>query len=156
MAIAMMLLAMLLLAQLAGVGMSQTYFFGMAPTVLVAMILAIAYDRRFAIGVATFHAVLVTLALDADLSFFLIIEAGVVTTCSLLDDLRTRSKLIELGGATALAMMAATLVAGALESDPIRFIARNALYSGAAGLAVGSSCWASSRSSSARSASRRA
>ncbi len=136
-AIAALMLAMLLLAQLAAVGTSQTYLFGPAAVVLVAMIMSIAYDQRFALGVATFQAVLVTLALNADLGFFLILEAGAVTACFLLDDLRTRSKLVEVGGATALAMIAATLADGALDLDPFRYVARNCLYVGAAGLTCG-------------------
>ncbi len=136
-AIAVLLLSMLLLAQLAGLSTSSVYFFGVAPTILVAMILTIAYDQRFAMGMATFHAVLVTLALRADLSFLTILEAGVVTCCFLLDDLRTRSKLIEVGGAASLAMILATATAGLIEFDPLQYIARNCLYAGAAGLAVG-------------------
>ncbi len=136
-AIAVLLLAMLLLAQLAALGSSSIYFFGVAPTILVAMILTIAYDQRFAVGMATFHAVLVTLALDADLSFLMILESGVVSCCFLLDDLRTRSKLIEVGGATALAMIAATAAAGLMQFDPVQYIARNCLYAGAAGLSIG-------------------
>ena len=42
-----------------------------------------------------------------------------LTCCFLLDDIRTRSKLIEVGGATALAMMAATAAAGLLSLDPL-------------------------------------
>jgi putative nucleotidyltransferase with HDIG domain len=136
-AIAGLMLAMLFLAQIAAVGTSQLYLVPPAAVILVAMIMAIAYDQRFALGVATFQAVLVTLALSADLSYFLILEAGVITCCFILDDLRTRSKLVEVGGATALAMIAATLAAGAIDFDPPRFIARNCLYVGAAGLAVG-------------------
>jgi putative nucleotidyltransferase with HDIG domain len=136
-AIAVLLLSMLLLAQLAALGSSSIYFFGIAPTILVATILAIAYDQRFALGLATFHAVLVILALNVDLSFMTIIEAGVVTCCFLLDDLRTRSKLIEVGGATALAMICATGAAGLVHFDPLQYVARNCLYAGAAGLAVG-------------------
>ncbi|HMB94670.1 MAG TPA: HDIG domain-containing protein [Tepidisphaeraceae bacterium] len=136
-AIAVLMLATLLLAQLAAVGSNTIFFFGIAPTILVAMILAIAYDQRFAVGMATFHAVLVTLALDADMSFLMILEAGVVTCCFLMDDLRTRSKLIEIGGATALAMIVATAFAGFLEFDPLEYMARNCLYAGAAGLADG-------------------
>ena len=60
-----------------------------------------------------------------------------LTACFLLDDIRTRSKLIEVGGATALAMMVATAAAGMVLLDPTRFIAHNCLYAGAAGLAVG-------------------
>jgi putative nucleotidyltransferase with HDIG domain len=137
MAIALLMLSMLLLAQLAALGSSTLYFFGTAPTILVAMILAIAYDQRFALGMATLHAVLVTIALNTDVSSLLILESGVVTCCFLMDDLRTRSKLIEIGGATAMAMIAATAAAGFLQFDPMQYIARNCLYAGAAGLADG-------------------
>jgi putative nucleotidyltransferase with HDIG domain len=135
--IAALLASTLLLAQLAAVGSSPLYVFGVAPTILVAMILAIAYDQRFAVGVGSIHAALVTLALGAPLSFLLILWSGVVTCCFLLDDVRTRSKLIEVGGATALAMIGATITAGLLGFHPIEHIVRSCLYVGAAGLAVG-------------------
>jgi putative nucleotidyltransferase with HDIG domain len=136
-AIAVLLILMLVLPVLAGAGRSSLYLFGLAPTILVAMILTIAYDQRFALGVATVHAVLVTLALDANVNFFLILLTGIVTCCFMLDDLRTRSKLIEVGGVTALAMMAATAAAGMVNMDRTPFIIHECLYSGAAGLAVG-------------------
>jgi putative nucleotidyltransferase with HDIG domain len=136
-AIAALLLSMLLLAALGGVGNGPIYLFGVAPTLLVAMILAIAYDRRFAIGVSTIHGLLVTVVLGQGVTFFLILWVGVLTTCFLLDDIRTRSKLVEVGGASALAMMAATAAAGLLAIESPAFIVRNCLYAGAAGLAVG-------------------
>src|SRR5688500_14749561 len=136
-AIAGLMLAMLFLAQVAAVGTSQLYLVPPAAVMLVAMIMTIAYDQRFALGIATFQAVLVTLALGADLTYFLILEAGVVTCCFMLDDVRSRSRLIEVGGATALAMIAATMAGGALALDPLRYVAKNSLYIGAAGLAVG-------------------
>src|SRR5256886_17037845 len=67
----------------------------------------------------------------------MILIAGVMTACYLLDDIRTRSKLIEVGGAAAIAMMLATAAAGLINMDPLIFIAKNCLYTGAAGLAVG-------------------
>jgi hypothetical protein len=137
-AIVALLLSMLLMAQLAGIGTNPLFVFGVAPTILVAMILTIAYDQRFAMGVATLHAVLVTIALGQGLSFFVILFAGVMTCCYLLDDIRTRSKLIEVGGATALAMMAATFASGLINMDPVQwFIVKNCLYTGAAGIATG-------------------
>ena len=136
-ALAGLLLAMLLLAQVAAVGNGPLFLFGVAPTILVAMILTIAYDQRFAIGIASLHGLLVTVALDERIAFFIILWVGVLATCFLLDDIRTRSKLIEVGGAAALAMMAATAAAGALSLDPWRFILTNCLYTGASGLAVG-------------------
>lgn len=136
-AIVVLLSAMLLLAQLAAIGTSSLYLFGLAPTILAAMILTIAYDQRFATGVSAMHSILVCVALDQGVGFFLIQFMGVLTTVYLLDEIRTRSKLIEVGGAAALAMIAATAAAGAVSMDPVQFIARNCLYAGAAGLAAG-------------------
>ena len=136
-AIAALLLSTLLLAQLAAIGSSPLYVFGLAPTIIVAMIMTIAYDQRFAAGVSSIHAVLVTLAFNESISFFLILWTGVMTCCFLLDEIRTRSKLIEVGGATSLTMICATAAAGALALDPPMFILRNALFAGAAGLGVG-------------------
>lgn len=135
--LASLLISMLLLAQLTGLGSTRSYIFGLAPTIVVAMILSIAYDQRFAMGIAGIHALLATLALGENLDFLIILMTGVMTCCFLLEDVRTRSKLIEVGGATAMAMMVATFAAGWLDMDPFEFILRNAIYSGAAGLAVG-------------------
>ncbi len=136
-AIAALLLSMLLLAQLAGIGNGPIYLFGVAPTILVAMILTIAYDQRFSIGMASMHGLLVTVALGQGTAFFMILWVGVLISSFMLDDIRTRSKLIEVGGATAIAMIAAAVAAGLLAYDTPNFILRNSLYCGAAGLAVG-------------------
>ena len=136
-AVAALMLSMLLIAQVAGLGTSPLFIFGIAPTILVAMILTIVYDPRFAMGIATLHAVLVSVGLGQGLGFFVILFAGVMTCCQLLDDIRTRSKLVEVGGAAALAMMGATAAAGLINMDPLVFIGKNCLYSGAAGLATG-------------------
>ena len=136
-AIAGLLLAMLILPALAAIGNYPIHLFGTAPSLLVAMILAIAYDRRFAIGVASLHGLLVTLAVDQSAPFFLVIWVGVLTAGFLLDDVRTRSKLVEVGGAAAIAMMIAAAAAGLLDLESGQFVMRNCLYTGAAGLAVG-------------------
>jgi hypothetical protein len=62
---------------------------------------------------------------------------GVLAASFLLDDIRTRSKLIEVGGASALAMIFVTAAVGFVQMEPLRFIADNCLYAGAAGLAAG-------------------
>ena len=136
-AMAALLLAMLLLTQLAGIGNKSLLIFGIAPTIVAAMILTIAYDQRFAFGVATVHAIVVTAALNQGLDSFLVLWVGVLTACYLLDEIRTRSKLIEVGGYAALAMIVASAAIGAVEMEPIQFIGSNCLYVGAAGLAAG-------------------
>ena len=135
--LASLMLSMLLLAQLTGLGSTRSYMFGLAPTLLVAMILAIAYDQRFAMGMAGLHAILATFALGEGLDFLMIQITGVLTCCFLLDDVRTRSKLVEIGGACAMAMIAATVASGWLDMEPMGYIVKNSIYSGAAGLAVG-------------------
>jgi len=55
----------------------------------------------------------------------------------MLDDVRTRSKLIEVGGASALAMMALTAATGLTSLEAAHVVAHNALYAGAAGLTAG-------------------
>lgn len=135
--VAGLLLSMLLLPQIAGIGTGQLYLFGVAPAILAAMILTLAYDQRFALGVTSILGVLITIGLDQGVEFFLILETGVVTASLLLTDVRNRGKLIEVGGATAIVMMIATAAAGTVNMDPLRFIAYNCLYTGAAGLAVG-------------------
>jgi putative nucleotidyltransferase with HDIG domain len=136
-ALSVLLLSMLLLAQLAGIGSSPMYLFGIAPTIIVAMILAIAYDQRFAVGVATIHAILVTLALNSGLSFLLIAVSGVLSSCFMLNEVRTRQKLIEAGGMAAIAMIFTSAMGGMINLDPLRFIMMNCLYAGAAGLGCG-------------------
>lgn len=135
--IAALLLSMLLLAQLTGLGSGPLYLLGVAPTLLVAMILTIAYEQRFAVGIACMHGMLATVALQQGITFFIVIWIGCLCACFLLGDIRTRSKLIEIGGVMALAMMVATIASGFMGFDPARFVMENALYAGAAGLAVG-------------------
>jgi putative nucleotidyltransferase with HDIG domain len=132
-----LLLAMLLLTQLAGIGSKSLVVFGIAPTIVAALILTIAYDQRFAFGVATVHAIIVTTALNQGLDFFLVLWVGVLSACYLLDEIRNRGKLIEVSGLSAVAMIIATAAVGAVEMQPLPFIRTNCLYVGAAGIASG-------------------
>lgn len=70
-----------------------------ACSVTCAIILAIAYDRRFAMGMSIFFAPLISFAAgrETDLSFFLTMAAGILTSCFLLREIRTRTKLLEVG-----------------------------------------------------------
>jgi putative nucleotidyltransferase with HDIG domain len=136
-AIAALLISMLLLAQLAGLGTGPIYLLAIAPTLLVGMILSIAYEQRFAVGLASIHALMVTIGLDQRIGFLVIAWVGVVYTCFLLHDIRSRIKLIEVGGVAAVAMMAACAGWGLISLDTWQYIFKNSLYAGAAGLSVG-------------------
>ena len=135
--IAALLLVALALAQAAAVTGTRLYLFAVLPTVMVGMILAIAYDRRTATGIGAVQAVFVTLAAGEGLGFLLVLTVGVATAASLLDEVRTRSKLVEVGGLTALAMAAAAVAAGLMRLDPTAYVVLNALYAAAAALGAG-------------------
>ena len=135
--LASLMLATLLIAQLTAVGTSRLYFAGVAPTILVAMILSIAYDQRFALGAAALHAILVTIAVGQGLPFYLVLLAGSAVCCFTIDELRSRGRLIEVGGLAALALMAATAAGGLIDGNPLEFAMIDALWAGAAGLVVG-------------------
>jgi putative nucleotidyltransferase with HDIG domain len=135
--IALLLLGMLLLAELAGLGTGSIYLLAVAFTLLVGMILCIVYDQRFAVGIASIHAILVTIGLDQRVGFLVVLWIGVVFACFLLNDIRSRSKLIEVGGVSAIAMMVACAAWGLIALDTWPYIINNCLYAGAAGLSAG-------------------
>jgi putative nucleotidyltransferase with HDIG domain len=136
-ALAGLMIAMLLVSGLSGIGSGSLYLFGIAPTIVAAIILTIAYDQRFAVGVASVEAVLVTFGLNQEVGFFVILLVGILVTCFFLDDVRTRSKLIEVGGLAAIAMMLVTAATQMTSLEAMRYVMQNTLYAGAAGLAAG-------------------
>lgn len=136
-AIVMLLLSMLLCAQLAGMGSGPTYLLAVVFTLLVGMILAIAYDQRFATGIASIQAILVTFGLDQRIGFLVTLWVGLVFSCFMLSDIRNRSRLIEVGGVAAVAMMVATAAWGLISLDDGSYIFKNCLYAGGAGLSAG-------------------
>lgn len=135
--LALLLLSMLGLSKLAAFGANPAYLLGLAPSLLVGMILAIVYDQRYALGIGGIHAVLVTVALDQPIGFFIVVASGLVCAALLLDDLRQRGTLIRVGAASAVACAAASFAVGLLQNDPLAFTTRNALYAAAASLGCG-------------------
>ena len=125
------------LALLAAHSTQPIYLWGTAPTVLVAMTLAIAYDRRFALGAGAIHAAFVSLAANAGLGMLIVLVCGVVVTAVLLDEVRTRRKLIEVGAAAGGAMAAATAAVGLAGLDAWPNVLTNALFAFGSGLGTG-------------------
>jgi len=67
--------------------------------VIAAIILTIAYDQRFAIGMSIFYCLFACFAAGptTNINLFLIMSAGVVTCCFSLREIRTRMKLLKVG-----------------------------------------------------------
>lgn len=89
-----------------------------APTLLLAMLLTIAYDARVALAMAAGHAVLVTIALDRPSWFVLVPLAGAATAAWQLSDIRDRRAFVRAGIATGLSL-ALACVGGGLLGRPV-------------------------------------
>jgi putative nucleotidyltransferase with HDIG domain len=84
------------IALLAGLG-TWIYLLGLAPILLSALILVIAYDQRFAMGIAGLNALLVTVVTGQNLSFFITAFATSAILVFCLGEIRTRTQLIRVG-----------------------------------------------------------
>lgn len=80
------------------------YVVAVYPALLVAIVLAIAYDQRLALAVGALHAILTVVVLELPVGFALVLIAGVATAVAQLQEVRTRSKLMWVGLWTGMAM----------------------------------------------------
>ncbi len=90
------------------------YATAIAPTLLAAIVLTIAYDRLLALVVGALHAGLVVVSLDLSVGVAVVMLAGVATAVALLEPVRTRSTIVLVGLAAGGMMALATLLTGVL------------------------------------------
>ena len=141
------LTALILLCQAVAVyttGYKPEFLFAFAtfPTLLVAVVLAISYDQRFALAVGALHTLLVAVSLDLTVRFAIVPLVGVATGVALLTEVRTRSKLVIVGGWMGLVMAATALLAGMTGrmvtfADGMPHFTTNALVALISGIALG-------------------
>lgn len=84
-------------------------------TLLVTVVLAIAYDQRFALAVGGVHALLVAVSLQLSTGFVVVVLASVVVAVRQLREVGTRSTIVRVGLWTALATAGAVILVGLLE-----------------------------------------
>jgi len=106
------IVALLLLCQAVAVGATQfspVLLYGTAvfPTLLAATVLSIAYDQRFALAIGAMHVVLVMFSLNLSLGFAMMVLVGIGVALVQLKEVRTRSKLVQVGVYTGMAMAVA-------------------------------------------------
>ena len=109
-------------------------------TVTAAIILAITYNQRFAMGMSIFYCLLACFAAGpvTDIKLFLIMAAGAATCCFFLREIRTRMKLLEVATLAAVIVFVTSLALDFLDPKPrpVEFL-RNAGYHATATLLVG-------------------
>lgn len=112
-----------------------------APTLFVAIIVLLAYDARLALILACTQALLVTLALNHGLAWFVLLIAGCGTAIIQLRDVRHRNSLINAATFTAVILGIGTLMLGLFEMPMVPGaygeILWNTLWAVVAAFAVG-------------------
>lgn len=121
------LFAVMLAAAKLGVSSTEHTFLATGTAVTTAVILTIAYDQRFAIGISVFYCLFACLAVESipdngsrltGIDLFLTMGAGVVTCCFLLKEIRTRIRLLQV---STLAAVVVFIAAAALDYLPRKF-----------------------------------
>ncbi len=106
----------------------------LAPCVAACGTLAIAYPRRFAIGVMCFVAVLLRTMLDTHLSVLLVLFAGIVVVIWQLDEIRSRSKLLVTGLVTGVVTALMSAAVSLWDGQDWDFLVRHSAWAGGGAL----------------------
>ncbi|MGC8624493.1 MAG: HD family phosphohydrolase [Phycisphaerae bacterium] len=94
------------------------YLLGITPILLAAMILVMAYDQRFAMGMSALNSLLVTVATGQNLAFFLTAFVTSAIVIFSLYEIRTRTQLIRVGLVSAL-LAGATVLGFGFSRTPL-------------------------------------
>ena len=106
-----------------GLILSRSPWFAMLiPLTVTVMVLTIAYNPQFALLMAYSLSLAMTVALDADLSQLLVQMGGLATAVLLLQQVRTRTRLVKVAAAAGLAFLAMTVATGLLSQQSWSFI----------------------------------
>lgn len=126
------LFILMLAATRLGALWTEHTFLATGTAVTTAIILTIAYDQRFAIGMSTFYCLLASLAVGAmpsdrpqltNINLFVTMSAAAITCCFCLKEIRTRMKLLQVSTLAAIVVFIAAgcldALAGKYQSQPI-------------------------------------
>ena len=134
------LFILLLAATKLGVLLTEHTWWATGTAITAAIILTIAYNQRFAIGMSMFYCVFAcfTTGPKADIKLFLIMAAGAITCCFSLKEIRTRMKLLEVSTLTAIIVFIIALALDFLaQTAQVTDVFRNAGFHAGVTLAVG-------------------
>lgn len=135
--IAGMLVLSLVLSKVAVIWLNQNPYLVVFGLFLAACALTIAVDQRFAFAVSSALVVLTALQCRLSLPTLLAVWSAAAVAVFMLNDIRTRSKLIETGAVTAAAALLAVLAVETARGTPLRFCLVDGGYATGAALAAG-------------------
>ena len=111
------------------------------PVLMAAIVLAIAYDQRFAIAMGATLSFFAVYQIRADFSMLVVLLAGVTAGVFVLREVRTRGKLIMVSGIAADAVFAGVWACGFAADVPAQFSLRDSLWGASFALLVGFLVW---------------
>ncbi len=104
------------------------------PAVFAGSILAIAYSRRFAVAVMTFVGVMIMLSVRGEAALLVTLMIGVAAVVNLLNEIRTRTRLLWVGAMVASAMFLGATGFALVDGQALRFAARSGGWAAAGAL----------------------
>jgi putative nucleotidyltransferase with HDIG domain len=112
----------------------------LVPLTVTTLVLTIAYNPQFALLMSLSLCLAVTTALGGDLNYLLVQMGGLAAAVLLLRNVRTRTRLIEVGASAGFAYLAMTVATGLMSGQTTRFIlfdaGRNFAWGALAGFLV--------------------
>jgi putative nucleotidyltransferase with HDIG domain len=115
----------------------------LVPLTFTALVLTIAYNPQFALLMSLSLCLAITTALDSDLNYLLVQMSGLATAVLMLRNVRTRTRIIEVGVVSGLAFLAMTLATGLISGQTWRLMlfdaGRHCLWGTLAGFVVSGS-----------------
>lgn len=122
-----LLLGMLLAARLMAMRPTLSHLLPV-PVLVAVSILALAYDRRFALGTMTIGTLLTVLTVRGDVGLFATLLGGVSVMAIMLEDVRTRTQMITAGLVAAAVMFATSFAFALTGGQELRFSAVEAAW----------------------------
>jgi putative nucleotidyltransferase with HDIG domain len=115
----------------------------LVPLTVTALVLTIAYNPQFALLMSLSLSLAITTALGSDLNYLLVQMSGLATAVLMLRNVRTRTRIIEVGVVSGLAFLAMTLATGLISGQTWRLMlfdaGRHCLWGALAGFIVSGS-----------------
>jgi putative nucleotidyltransferase with HDIG domain len=116
------------------------WYAALVPLTATTLILTLSYNPQFALMMSLSLTLAMTTALGGDLNYLLVQMGGQASAVLLLRNVRTRTRLIEVGFGAGLAYLAMTVAVGLLSGQTVKFIlfdaGRNFAWGGLAGFLV--------------------
>ncbi len=104
------------------------------PPLFAVSVLAVAYTRRIAVGLMAVVAIMIVLSIRGDEAMLVTMMIGITATVQLLNEIRTRTRLLWVGAISAVALFVSATAFGLADGQAIAFAAKHGGWAACAAL----------------------